>query len=604
MNYQFAYQQPAQQQRENQKNYVFVDEHNRHKRLKVMRACEGCRRRKIKCDAATTNTWPCSACVRLKLSCVRPNGFDGLTDATIYDPPMSDAQYQQLSMQQSPESIGQSYAAMFPDGTTSPYSQTVPYGVSQAPQNMPYPVVAAPQTIASHYSPQSAYQSSTMQAPSSHDMPSPEAASPASSSQQQELTELLGNLKVDETGTALYLRNKAGTRREEGPAFEEDEEDNLPPLPAAVGMKSRIPPALMPDEDRCMHYFELFFTHIHPYVPVLDRYTFYQQWNGNRASISPLILEALFALGGRLAEDPAQGQQWLAMATRHADAFMGTPRLSTLQALLLILKAREASPKRGYYYRSWMTVVQAVQMAKELGLDEHFEDHQVGRPCHSTPAECQLRTRIWQTIFVCEIMVGTPQGRHDLSVDLDSVNFHLPSPIPGHSELEYATSRNFTYFARCVRNISKLSHAYALLKKQRRKEWGLDPKVQQLNQDFSHFLRDLPSNLGVDFPRDGSPPWLQSAFAGNLNSYYHLTVILLHRPQLNFLDSNSPDGLWLSHMITAYDSAKALCRLQEALVTQYGLTGLQAMQRGFSFTVYAGLSCIVLHLVCWPLVLC
>ena len=38
----------------------------------VMRACEGCRRRKIKCDAATTNTWPCSACVRLKLTCVPP----------------------------------------------------------------------------------------------------------------------------------------------------------------------------------------------------------------------------------------------------------------------------------------------------------------------------------------------------------------------------------------------------------------------------------------------------------------------------------------------------------------------------------------------------
>ena len=37
-----------------------------------MRACEGCRRRKIKCDAATTNSWPCAACTRLKLNCVPP----------------------------------------------------------------------------------------------------------------------------------------------------------------------------------------------------------------------------------------------------------------------------------------------------------------------------------------------------------------------------------------------------------------------------------------------------------------------------------------------------------------------------------------------------
>jgi Fungal Zn(2)-Cys(6) binuclear cluster domain len=41
-----------------------------------MRACEGCRRRKIKCDAATTNTWPCSACNRLKLQCVPPTMID------------------------------------------------------------------------------------------------------------------------------------------------------------------------------------------------------------------------------------------------------------------------------------------------------------------------------------------------------------------------------------------------------------------------------------------------------------------------------------------------------------------------------------------------
>lgn len=43
-----------------------------------MRACNGCRKRKIKCDAATTNTWPCSACTRLKLVCVPPTiGQDG-----------------------------------------------------------------------------------------------------------------------------------------------------------------------------------------------------------------------------------------------------------------------------------------------------------------------------------------------------------------------------------------------------------------------------------------------------------------------------------------------------------------------------------------------
>lgn len=94
----------------------------------------------------------------------------------------------------------------------------------------------------------------------------------------------------------------------------------------------------------------------------------------------------------------------------HADSFMDVPRLSTLQALLIMLKAREAAPKRGYYYRSWMSVVQCVQMGKDLGLDEHYADHQAGQSCDSSLVECQVKTRIWQTIFVCEVMIGSPQG--------------------------------------------------------------------------------------------------------------------------------------------------------------------------------------------------
>ncbi len=90
---------------------------------------------------------------------------------------------------------------------------------------------------------------------------------------------------------------------------------------------------------------------------------------------------------------------------------MDVPRLSTLQALLIILKAREAVPKRGYYYRSWMSVVHGVHMAKDLGLDEHFEDHQIGKPCGSTPAECLAKTRVWQTMFVCETMIAASQGK-------------------------------------------------------------------------------------------------------------------------------------------------------------------------------------------------
>jgi hypothetical protein len=80
-------------------------------------------------------------------------------------------------------------------------------------------------------------------------------------------------------------------------------------------MKIRIPPELMPDDETCMQYFDMYFANVHPYVPVLNKTLFYHQWHHGRESISPLILEAIFAIAGKLADEPSQGQQWLALAS-------------------------------------------------------------------------------------------------------------------------------------------------------------------------------------------------------------------------------------------------------------------------------------------------
>jgi hypothetical protein len=81
-----------------------------------------------------------------------------------------------------------------------------------------------------------------------------------------------------------------------------------------------------------------------------------------------------------------------------------------MQAMLLLLKAREASPKRGYFWRSWMTVVNLVAMGKGLELDEHHENHQMGKSCGSNVHDCITKTRVWHMLFILEVMVGGPQG--------------------------------------------------------------------------------------------------------------------------------------------------------------------------------------------------
>ena len=77
---------------------------------------------------------------------------------------------------------------------------------------------------------------------------------------------------------------------------------------------------------------------------------------------------------------------------------------------MLTLKAREGVPKRGYYYKSWMTCKTAVSMAKDLDLHEHFDIHENGESCGSDPVECLTKTRVWQTLLICEMVIAGSQG--------------------------------------------------------------------------------------------------------------------------------------------------------------------------------------------------
>jgi hypothetical protein len=182
----------------------------------VMRACEGCRRRKIKCDAATTNTWPCSACIRLKLHCVRPNGqYDGTSSDSVYEPSGSD--YADTTLQeafrqaQAPLQQNQLLAASASKSTPAMYAaqaaypdnpnmyQAVPYSESPATQhNLNYTTVPpSVSLIEQSYAPQAVFPSPLQQGP--------RQVSPADSysqdGYQQDLADLLGSLKVNEAGT-------------------------------------------------------------------------------------------------------------------------------------------------------------------------------------------------------------------------------------------------------------------------------------------------------------------------------------------------------------------------------------------------------------------
>ncbi|KAF1837461.1 hypothetical protein BDW02DRAFT_491313 [Decorospora gaudefroyi] len=599
----FTFAPPTLAPRENQRNYVFVDEHNRHKRLKVMRACEGCRRRKIKCDAATTNAWPCAACIRLKLNCVPPTvSYDkDYNETQTYDlepKPLeyaSDAPSQQdyQRHQPMPHAMSHQMPPSMPTSGPSMY-QSSPY-MGQPPQEpCHYQPISQPQVVQQNmgYAPQQHQPYSQTSAPPPAILTPPESEPHWRSDSASSLSEALGELKIDHTAIAPYITNMKKTLAET-PAQEEYEVQ----LPQSVSMDHtvRIPPEMMPSEEQALQYFDYFFANVHPYCPVINKAYFYQQWHSAPDSISPLMLESIFACSTLMLGDIEEGNKWLALATKHEESFKDVSRLSTMQAMILLLKAREASPKRGYFWRSWMATVSLVAMAKDLELHDHFDTHQMGKSCGSNVHDCVAKTRVWQMCMIFEVMIGGPQGRYDFGVDVETVDMEMPRQIAGQDPVELQVARQFVQYTRIAKNVHRSAVIFGKLRK-KKTDWPLDPTFVAHNTDFSLWLRELPDDMQVVYPQDGSAPWIPSHQIANMHSYHCLAIIMHFRPQLHAV-SDSYDGIWKQHMLTCYSAAKNLCKLQEALLKTYGMPGLLCMMRGISFHIYAVLTCTMLHLV-------
>lgn len=163
------------------------------------------------------------------------------------------------------------------------------------------------------------------------------------------------------------------------------------------------------------------------------------------------------------------------------------------------------------------------------------------------------------------------------------------------NDAEFQISRQHIHMLQISRNLKKtLFISYRLRKKYR--EWALDPEFMQHGKTYPLWLRELPPDLQVVFPADDSPPWIPSHYIAMLHAWHHLSVILHHRPQLHFL-SNQFDASWKRYMMICYSSAKRMCRLQEAILRDYGLPGLMCAQRGHAFSIYCVLTCTMLYLV-------
>ena len=135
------------------------------------------------------------------------------------------------------------------------------------------------------------------------------------------------------------------------------------------------------------------------------------------------------------------------------------------------------------------------------------------------------------------------------------------------------------------------------IKLKKKKDWALDQEFISYNTTFKKWPDELPADFQVHLSPSGDVPQVSSHFLGNMHAHYQLALVMLHRPQLKASETFGADSQWRFLFGVCYNAAKVLCRLQEGILANFDLTGLLVMQRGINFTIYAILTCVMLHLV-------
>ncbi|CAG8609545.1 8155_t:CDS:2 [Ambispora leptoticha] len=517
--------------------YVFVDDLHRYKRLKVTRACESCRRRKVKCDGGSGGTQtPCSSCRKLKIDCIFSNmaikRTAPKTEAEQMDERLQRVENLLHKLDEDEKHVKKVYSVDYVDS----------------------------------------------------------------------LTDILGHMKIEYNGRAKYIYTEEGRLLREGDKSNEQEMMILtePPLPFVFTNITS------PDSELANNLIQLYFKHVHPYVPILHKADFLRRLNDKSNPLSPLLLFSVFAMGAKFSDDPAvradpmkpetAGIPYYNRAKDLLDDFLDTPRLSTVQAQILILKFQEGIRRPGFFFRSWLYFGMIIRMAQDLGLNKNFDKWNI----HISREELITRKRVWQICFLCDQFMSGAQGR-DVVISLSNTDIDLPLKDDYLDEEELQIQTDFVHLVRLTKILSSVMSVISSAGSgSPLTAWSSNPKLQTLDTALDAWILALPPRLqcppALEITSSTLPRPPVSHFAGFLNILYHTILILLHRPYITSIDNGKTSTPHPQHLNICTVAANSISQTAQSMFETWGPLVFQFPIRGGNFGVYCLVAASMIHL--------
>ncbi|KAG0168074.1 hypothetical protein DFQ30_005320 [Apophysomyces sp. BC1015] len=524
------------------------------RRQRVSRACDLCRRKKIKCDGLAPI---CSNCQAFNLECSYndttkkrgpPKGYIEAIENRLHrlesflgelaseDNPRSQALLAELNapLETSNGEQIKTRPVRRGDRHRLPYSRRQNSGKSKADlqiDTQPTIFHDAPGTSSAYL------------------VTSPTLAQPPPSSPDS-VDDSTGQLTMDETGQVRFLGRSSGyyllqnSRTYQNGAFHFSGWGHRPSSDTNRKLfLSSSNPLELPPADLADHLLQLYFENFYPFLPLFYK----RQLNSALASpeepVSPLLLNAIYALASRLSPDKrvrsdpdspdTAGDIFFERAKRLLDDYYDIPKISTVQALILLSCHQHGVMKAA---RAWLYSGMAFRMAQDLGLNRNCELWDI------PPCERQRRKRVFWCCFIVDRLTSAIFGR---SSNFEERDIDTPFPLVEDDE-EVKAGNEFDSirppvkiieaFIQLVKICDILGHVLKNIYYAKARYHGpshhINHVLTTLNRQLTNWYNSLPPSLQYKLPNTQlgetgpDPPLLIC----QIHMIYYTTVILLHRP--------------------------------------------------------------------------
>ncbi|CAO3653022.1 unnamed protein product [Cunninghamella echinulata] len=308
-----------------------------------------------------------------------------------------------------------------------------------------------------------------------------------------------------------------------------------------------VDPTELPSPELSSKLVGAYFNYFYPFLPIFYKHQLSSTLEDASEPISPLLLNAIYALASRVVDDvrvrsdptkpETAGDVYFERAKFLLDSYYDKPKISTVQALLLLSSHQQGMRKSA---RAWLYSGMAFRMALDLGLNRNCDHWQIPHD------EKERRKRIFWCCFVVDRLASATFGRtscfeeSDCDVPFPAEEDDSPVYTSAVPNTDYAPPGPLLVLDHLVKVCDILGHVlkniYYAKSLQQADMRYIDHLVHTLTGRLTHWYKSLPSSLCIDINNVENRRYPLSVY--QLHMVYHTTVILLHRL---FIPNNAND---------------------------------------------------------------